>query len=76
MKTKYKYLEFDKDGNIWICFNHVTDEQLGHVEYYARWKQWESVLKPEIGFTQICHIDMSHFLGQLNSGGKHEESHL
>jgi len=67
MRTKYKYLEFDRDGDIWICFNHVTDEQLGRVEYYAKWKQWESVLNAEIGFTEQCHKDMADFLSQLNS---------
>lgn len=67
MKTKYKYLEFDKDGNIWIVYNHVTDEQLGIVEYCKKWKQWESILDDGVGFTQRCHEDMGHFLAQLNN---------
>ena len=66
IKTKYKYLEFDRDGEIWIVFNHVTDEQLGRVEYFTKWKQWESVLNMEIGFTVQCHVDMADFLSQLN----------
>ena len=73
MKKKYKYLEFDKDGDVWIVYNHVTDEQLGYVEYYAKWKQWESILDDGVGFTESCHIDMAHFLNQLNQKGqKHE----
>ena len=70
MKTKYKHLEFDRDGDIWICFNHIKDEQLGRVEYFEKWKQWESVLDADVGFTEQCHTDMADFLSQLNIQGK------
>lgn len=70
MKTKYKYFEFYKDGDTWIVYNHVTDELLGHVEYYGKWEEWESILDDGVGFTQSCHTDMAHFLGQLNEDKK------
>ena len=70
MKTKYKYLEFVKEDSYWVVWNHVTDEHLGHVEYYKKWHQWESYLREGVGFTTGCHKDMSHFLDQLNREGK------
>lgn len=71
MKTKYKYLQFEVDSrNSWVVFNHVTDEFLGYVEYGKRWKQWESALNSDIGFTEQCHLDMADFLHQLNKQGK------
>ncbi len=74
MKTKYKYLEFEVDSrNSWVCFNHVTDELLGYVEYGKKWKQWESVLNADVGFTEQCHLDMADFLKQLNKKGKPQD---
>ena len=65
MILKYKYLEFIEDDG-WAVYNHVTNEYLGYVEYGKRWKQWESNLLVDVGFTERCHLDMAHFLHQLN----------
>jgi len=74
MELKYKYLEFTEVDNKprktrWFSvINHVTDCDLGHVEWDRGWRQYVWVtptLEVPLKFSRSCHRDMADFLQQL-----------
>ena len=71
MKTKYKFIHFVefKDG-LWLCKNNKSNDELGYLEFYSRWKQWTFRATAMAVFNSTCLDDISDFLKQLNAGGK------
>ena len=72
MKTKYKWIRFEKHVCIdiveWLCMNK-SDQCLGAVEYDAGWRQFVfivSVWEGETKFNFRCLEDIADFLKQLN----------
>jgi lipopolysaccharide biosynthesis glycosyltransferase len=75
MKTKYKYIYFEKVtgqniGTEWICYNKL-DEILGYAAYCKPWKQcvFESYDENRV-FSASCLRDIADFLEQLNKAKK------
>ena len=73
MKTKYKYIEFEKleelNGTIWRCRNRY-ETILGYMVYVHKWSEWEFQPEPDTGYTIACCRDIADFLDQLNKEGK------
>ena len=67
MKTKYKYIHFEKIDDWWLCRNNRSNDELGRLDYYKRWKEW--VFESERGcvFNNSCLRDIADFLDQLNA---------
>ena len=66
LKSNYKYIEFDEAGyNIWGCTTK-SGIAIGHVKYYASWKQCCFFPNNGTVFSGDCLADIQHFLGQLN----------
>lgn len=66
MKTKYKYIHFEKGGIGYICFNTKSKDDLGLIEWYAPWRRW--VFWPDnsdVILSSDCLDDISHFMNQL-----------
>ena len=75
MKTEYKYIEFKQMTDTeWGCFNRRGGGLLLMVIYYPKWKRWVTG-ETEYGavFSGDCHLDIAHFLGQLNGGNDAKE---
>lgn len=70
MKTRYKHIHFvdshDNDSKpVYLCYNKA-DELLYRDEYYPPWKQYVSItVSLDIVFSESCHRDIAHFIGQL-----------
>lgn len=72
MKTKYKYVEMKLDnGKVWHVGNHKTNDYLGTIQYYPRWKEWEFLPNPDTGYTHVCLVDIADFINQLNTENHH-----
>ena len=73
MKTRYKYIYFEKDvitknsnHPMWLCCNNKTDIQLGKIEWYAPWRQYCFEAHDElVVFSKSCLQDICHFMSQL-----------
>lgn len=68
MKTEYKYIRFEKWGNLtnetyWRCYTRKKD-LLGTVEW-GRFKCWEFVPQAGTAYTTDCLADIIHFIGQI-----------
>ena len=68
MKTKYKFIHFEKIGNsgkIWRCKNKA-DTEFGRIDnsYSKGMCMFHPEYEASINQNQL--IDISHFLGQLN----------
>lgn len=70
MKTKYKYIHFDKDEKplihevSYVCRNNRTKGHLGVVTI-GDFGKWEFQPKPMTGYTIQCLRDIADFIGQL-----------
>lgn len=68
MKTKYKYIHFEKVvGCGWYCYNNKNENVLGRIEYYRRWKQYIIEFEPGCVFNDTCLTDVIQFLRQLQT---------
>lgn len=67
MKTKYKYIEFNKSiiEDKWLCKNR-NEIVLGWAEYNIKWKEWEFCPNDNMAFTIECLHDIADFIEQLN----------
>lgn len=65
MKTKYKYIYFEKIKGEWICFNNKSKYALGWICYYRKWKLYVIEFKSGCVFNNSCLTDIAHFLKQL-----------
>lgn len=70
LKTKYKWIRFEKAGNQWECIN-TSEETLGHIEYENGWRQfvyipWDGA-HGNIMYNFRCLEDIADFLKQLNN---------
>jgi len=79
VKTRYKFIHFGKmsdDPEVWICNNNRTGKALGYIEYYKPWRQM--CFHPYAGtvFSDECHRDIAHFLGQLLKIGSIKEVNM
>ena len=67
LKTKYKWIRFEKGhSNDWVCLNK-DEECLGIVEYNKGWRQF--TFEPDsfrLIFNFRCLEDIADFLKQLN----------
>lgn len=67
MKTRYKYIHFDKNGDdTWTCLTNRGDTELGNIMKNLQWKCYEFVPEYGMAFTEDCCSDISHFLRQLD----------
>lgn len=74
MKTKYKWIRFEKEVNSenWLCFN-TSDELLGTLYYKQGWRQFVVLVNPGVGYSDgfefnfCCLEDIADFLKQLNN---------
>ena len=71
MKTRYKFIHFNPVaggyGKDWVCRNNKTDDLLGYIEFYERWKQFVISFIDNTIFNNQCLRDIAEFLDQLNS---------
>ncbi len=74
MKTKYKFIHFNKcpDGSQWdyILHNNKTNDILGFIFYYPQWKQSVIEFEEKCVFNNQCLFDITNFLHQLNEAKK------
>ena len=67
MKTRYRFIHFTQERNLWTCFTNRNKDILGICEYYEPWKKWQFLAAPHTGFTVDCLLDIADFLGQLKA---------
>lgn len=70
MKTRYKYIHFEKDDptlDRWFCCNNKTNSEMAEIIYYEPWKQYVIEYMSEFVFNNSCLRDIADFLDQLNS---------
>ena len=67
MKTKYKYIHFEKIAGQWFCYNNKAKSELGRIEYYSRWRQYVIEFEQGCVFNDTCLTDIIHFLRQLQT---------
>ena len=75
MKTKYKFIHFEKlsdDPEVWVCNNNRSIGSLGRIEYYAPWRQWVFSAVDTAVFNDQCLKDIAHFIGQFRKYAKVE----
>lgn len=66
MKTKYKYIHFEKARDLWECRDNKTRTGLGWLEFYEPWKQWVfTVAATSIVFSADCLADIQDFMKGL-----------
>ena len=66
MKTRYEYIHFVQDAeNAWVVRNNKTEDSLGMITWYLRWRQFCLLPYPEIVFSKGCLLDIIDFIGQL-----------
>jgi hypothetical protein len=74
MKTRYKFIHFNENGRgQWLCYNNRTGDVLGIVRQGA-WKKLMFQPQSFTEFSQDCHLDIAHFMGQLNPDGSPKTS--
>lgn len=76
MKTKYKFIYFEKGisqgKEFWAIKNNKTTTTLGFIRYYKPWRQYVFESMRDSVFNDTCLADIQHFMGQLKedkSGG-------
>jgi hypothetical protein len=71
MKTRYKYIHFEKDiptAEGWVIINNRSNAVLGYLAYYKPWKQYVfSQASENIVFNKSCLQEIIHFMDQLES---------
>lgn len=71
MKTRYKYIHFERVATFWECYNNKSEKVLGEINYYPSWRCWvfESV-GLGIVFNVGCLRDIADFMEQLGAAKK------
>jgi hypothetical protein len=69
MKTKYKFIYFEQNGNTWLCKNNKSKGLLGKIEYYSPWRQYCYFPLTQAVYSDGCLSDIADFIKQL---GKEE----
>lgn len=72
MKTKYRFIHFEKHGqNRWFCKNNQSESVLTGIVWYPRWRCYctEHTVFNAL-FNSDCHKDIADFLEQLNKERK------
>ena len=70
MKTKYKFVHFEKGAWGWILKNTKHGDILGRIFFYEKWNQYILDANSNCAFSADCLTDIAHFLVQLNSSSK------
>jgi hypothetical protein len=77
MKTRYKYIHFEKTEEIvhservWNCCNNRSGKILAKVFYYKPWKEYcFTQAEQDVVFNDGCLLDMVDFIRQLNENGR------
>jgi hypothetical protein len=68
MKTKYKFINFQKKEHesFYRILNNKSGVCLGYVIYYKEWKQWVfSQAGPDMLFSMDCLLDIVDFIIRL-----------
>lgn len=73
LKTKYKYIHFEKmvefdaltDKPVYVCKNNSFDTLLAQIFWYDVWKQYVADFSRDAVFSADCLDDISAFLAQL-----------
>jgi len=73
MKTKYQYMNFEKEKrkskkrktDIWYCLNNKSHVWLATIKWYAPWRQYCFYPEPEMIFNRGCLEDILDFIEQL-----------
>ena len=78
MKYKYKYIYFKKTCERpvnYTIYNNRSNEEIGTVSYYSRWRQYVFSGESFCVFNISCLRDVIHFIEQLprKSGGPKQE---
>lgn len=74
MITDYKYIYFIKvedkrKTSVWHCRSRGSDNLLGIVKWYGRWRQYCFFPEPDTVFNVGCNEDINDFI-------RHEEERL
>ena len=70
MKTIYKFIHFEvleekPKTKVWGCFNNSTSSLLGHVKWYAPWRQYCYFPATIAMYSAGCLDDINDFIGLL-----------
>ena len=75
MKTKYEHLHFEEviTGKSWECRNNKTNNSLGYVAFYPRWKCFVFAGYSGCVFDISCLTDIIDFMNQLKAAEEMEK---
>lgn len=68
MKTKYKYIYFEKtpvNEDEWDIWNNRHQDLIGRIKYYEPWKQYVFIGRDDCIFSASCLADIIDFIKQL-----------
>jgi hypothetical protein len=70
LKTKFKYIYFEQVSDTgktsrWACYNNSSNDLLGGVYWYSRWRQYCFFPQYETVFSAGCLEDMNTFMKAL-----------
>lgn len=70
MKTRYQYIFFFRVAqkpktSVWSCMNNKSGATLGHIKWYAPWRQYCFFPAGETVFNAGCLDDINDFIKQL-----------
>lgn len=70
MKTRYKYIHFEKTGLglgiLWECYNNRNRDMLGVIPEEKTWNQYVFEPQADCVFNNQCLRDIADFLDQIN----------
>lgn len=67
MNATYKHLRFEEIGGNTVCRSNHSGGVLGHVDWHARWREYEFVPEPDTAYTLECLRDLADFVGKMNA---------
>lgn len=70
VKTRYKFIHFEKGAYGWICKNTRRGDILGRVIHYETWRQYIFDANSNCAFSADCLTDIANFMTQLNTQPK------
>ena len=62
IQTRYKFIHFEIYGSAWLIHNNKTDDVLGSIQWYLRWKQFVFVPTVDVLFSADCLSDIQRFI--------------
>jgi len=71
VETQYKFIHFLKKEekpktSVWYCCNNKSDNILGEVKWYSRWRQYCYFSTVPAIYSIGCLEDINNFIQQLN----------